>query len=985
MGEKYVPKGPPRYRHQIRGLKKIIATKGVAALLFDPGTGKALDVNTPVPTPEGWTTMGALVTGDRVFAPDGSTTEVIAHEPYEAEAFRIRFSDGSEVIADGDHRWVTEDVKARQRARYAGESAQSTVVTTREIAATLMYSGKANHRIRLTAPVEGPERDGEWLVEPYALGVWLGDGASNAGQVYAGRQDVKELMRNLDIYGGEKTRLLARDENGVSTIAFDRPVEDACSRGHVGRRKNCPECSNLYYRAEKYGESMPPRANTTLGARIAQLGLRNNKHVPVEYLRASARDRRLLLAGLMDTDGHAGRTNVEFTSTRKPLAEAVYELACSLGERATLVESRAILNGRDAGPKWRVSWTPRAVAPFRLRRKIEATGLRKKHPYRYITAVEPVGMRLVRCLTVDSPTHEYLVTESWIPTHNTMTTLDYLSLLALKAEPDDAGIREARVLVVAPLAAVDTWATQAEMYVTDSVNFWAEVLGGSVRQRAEALAARGGMPFKTQSKTRKKHGPRGIHYEKALIIRKRTDAPHAHEADGPASLGDAKPRLVIEVMNLDTFSQRQQSGSGTIADVLLEAVKRYKPDVVIVDESHRIKSPTSNVSRLLARIGAYAPRRLILTGTVMPAGPLDVFGQWRFLAPDVFGDISPEGERKRATFDGFRRRYAEMGGYLGKQVTGYKNLDEMQKLMSINAEVARKEEALDLPPTTDVKVPVNLNTAEAKAYAEMKKGLATQLSTGMHSTSTNRLAQMMRLRQITSGFVPDDLGIIHILGESKAKTIGSIVHDTLAGEKRIVIFVLFIHELDLVTRVVTQPGTEVMTISGATPPDERLRLRARFGSDAPERIVMIAQIRTMNLGVNELVTANHAIFGSLSQQRDDLIQARDRLNRIGQTRPVTFWYPMAPGTIDEVIFGAHETRTNLEAAVLRHILGDDDAQALEAAVAAETRLLEEEQSVQVGSINSITGAREYGTATEETEASRAFDEQTPDHYITQNG
>ena len=81
----------------------------------------------------------------------------------------------------------------------------------------------------------------------------------------------------------------------------------------------------------------------------------------------------------------------------------------------------------------------------------------------------------------------------------------------------------------------------------------------------------------------------------------------------------------------------------------------------------------------------------------------------------------------------------------------------------------------------------------------------------------------------------------------------------------------------------------------------------------------MAQIKTMSLAVNELVTASHAIFGSLSQQRDDYIQARDRLDRIGQTQPVTFWHVIVPGTVDEVILKSHRDRTDLENAMLRHI------------------------------------------------------------------
>lgn len=557
-------------------------------------------------------------------------------------------------------------------------------------------------------------------------------------------------------------------------------------------------------------------------------------------------------------------------------------------------------------------------------------------------------------------------------TGKTMTVLDYVSLLGLKAQPDEAGVREVRVLVTAPLSAIDTWVIQSEQYLTDDVNFWAEAIGGqkmSVRQRAEALAARGGRPFKVQSKTRVKHGPRGIHFEKALMLRKRTDEPHAHDADGPDALGIDKPRVILISVNLDTFSQRQQVGTSTktTADLLVDAIDRFKPDLVVVDEAHKIKSPTSNVSRLLARIGNRVPRRGALTGTIMPAGPLDVYGVWRFLDPYAFGELTADGERKTATFDGFSRKFATMGGYLGKQVTGYKNLDEMQRIMGINAEVARKEDALDLPPTTQVLVPVNLNSTERKAYDEMKKGLATKLSTGLHSSSTNRLSQMMRLRQITSGHVPDDVGTMNVLGDSKAQVIRSLVQDTLTGEHRIVVFALFLYEIEMLSKILQEKGTELMVITGATPPEERRRMRQRFGDkDIPQRIVMIAQVRTMSLSVNELVTANHAIFGSLPQDRSDFIQSQDRLDRIGQTRPVTFWFALAVDTIDEVIFNAHKTRTSLEAAVLRHIF-DGDANLTASLDAIEARRGEDEQESQVGRLNDdgLGGVeRVYGASTE---------------------
>ena len=145
--------------------------------------------------------------------------------------------------------------------------------------------------------------------------------------------------------------------------------------------------------------------------------------------------------------------------------------------------------------------------------------------------------------------------------------------------------------------------------------------------------------------------------------------------------------------------------------------------------------------------------------------------------------------------------------------------------------------------------------------------------------------------------------------------------------ERIVVFGFFAQEIaDLAEALSKRPprSTRVEVISGSTPSAERVAIRRRFRDTEghPERTVLVAQIKTLSLAVNELVTASHAIFGSLSQQRDDYVQARDRLNRIGQERPVTFWHAVAPGTVDAVILQSHRERTNLETAMLRHIRGE---------------------------------------------------------------
>lgn len=504
-------------------------------------------------------------------------------------------------------------------------------------------------------------------------------------------------------------------------------------------------------------------------------------------------------------------------------------------------------------------------------------------------------------------------------TGKTATMLDYCSLLALKS-PEG----EVRVLVVAPLAATDTWALQAEKWVSPQVSVWAEVLGGSILQRGEALASRGGQPFPGARSV----SPRGEyvadtahHWHRA---RERYTSHPVDPRHGPSAMDTDLPRIVLEIINIDTLASRQpikRGGSRTMADHMVDSIKRFRPELIIVDESHRIKGARTNSSRLLDRVGPHVKRRVILTGTVMPSGPLDVFGQWRFLDPYAFGTPQPDGTIRRATKGSFEARFAVFGGWMGKEVIGYRNLDEMQSIMAKNSVVVRKSDALDLPQTMDVEVPVLLNAAETKAYQQMKAGLAAQIRGGQVTTE-NRLTQRLRLRQITSGFVTDDSGKRISLGTSKLDTIKSIVHDSLRGEERVVVFSHFVDEIALLEQRLAEPGTTIEVITGETPSKERLEIRQRFGDTEkhPERIVLIAQIRTLSLAVNELVTANHAVYGSLSDQRDDFIQSKDRLDRIGQTRPVTFWFAVAPGTVDEVILKSHIEGTNLEDAMLKHIL-----------------------------------------------------------------
>lgn len=464
----------------------------------------------------------------------------------------------------------------------------------------------------------------------------------------------------------------------------------------------------------------------------------------------------------------------------------------------------------------------------------------------------------------------------WDPgTGKSRTVVDYLGVLAV------AGQGTVRCLVMCPKAVTDSWVTQAKMYLTLPLD--AVVLEGTIQKKAAELACQKG----TDSGT--------------LVT---------------------SPSVQLRVMNLEAMSSRRvvKGTSKMHSDLILDAVKKYKPHVLVVDEAHRVKGNSSNAARLLARIAPHVPRRILLTGTPMPHSPLDVWSQWKVLEPTAFATNG-----RSWSFSQFRAKYGILGGFMGKEVTGFHYLDDLERRIAPTSMPLRKEDALDLPPTTDVTVLVRLEPAELKAYAAMKKDLLVALESGLLMSAPSRLTQLLRLRQITSGFVKGDDGSVEYTGTGRQAAALSLLEDLLATERRVVVFAWARPEIDRLVEAINSSsslyGAVGYGITGDTPDAERLRIRQGFAKVDNTRQVVVAQWRTISLGVNELTAASSALFLSLSQQRDDLIQGRGRLDRQGQTRPVTFYYLTAPGTVDEVIRQSHEDRTNLEDQLLRHIKG----------------------------------------------------------------
>ena len=193
--------------------------------------GKALAISTPVPTPAGWTTMGALRPGDEVFGPDGlprtvvAATDVMTDRP----CYEVEFSDHSVIISDAAHQWVTTSKAERDH----GQRGRSSIRTTAEIATNLRVRGEVNHHVALPSPVCYPEQ--ALPADPYVLGVWLGDGTSTKAEVTCSPVD-REVLDNIEAAGYQvwpATAPMAWRIGGLSRHAVGR-VRDPLTGRYAG-------------------------------------------------------------------------------------------------------------------------------------------------------------------------------------------------------------------------------------------------------------------------------------------------------------------------------------------------------------------------------------------------------------------------------------------------------------------------------------------------------------------------------------------------------------------------------------------------------------------------------------------------------------------------------------------------------------------------------------------------------------------------------
>jgi hypothetical protein len=343
----------------------------------------------------------------------------------------------------------------------------------------------------------------------------------------------------------------------------------------------------------------------------------------------------------------------------------------------------------------------------------------------------------------------------------------------------------------------------------------------------------------------------------------------------------------------------QGDSTSTVVYNLETATGNYFANGLLVHNCHRLKAPGGKASRYVARLGQVARYKLGLSGTPMPHSPLDVYAYFRFLNPTIFG----------WSFHRFRQHYAVMGGYQNHQVVGYRNLDELnRKFYSITFPCGK--DVLDLPPEVHVTYTCRLGPEAQRVYRSLERDLIAEIASG-EITAANALVKLLRLQQITGGYIRTDEGHDIQIDSAKMNLLRDVLED-LHPQEPLVVFCRFHRDLEAVNRVADETGRRSLELSGRT--DELKRWQA---GEAP---VLAAQIDSGGLGV-DLTRARYAIYYSLGFSLGSYEQSLARIHRPGQTRPVEYIHLVAEGTVDEKVMAALARRADVVNTVLQQLKG----------------------------------------------------------------
>lgn len=355
------------------------------------------------------------------------------------------------------------------------------------------------------------------------------------------------------------------------------------------------------------------------------------------------------------------------------------------------------------------------------------------------------------------------------------------------------------------------------------------------------------------------------------------------------------PKCRVAVINYES----------TWREGIFEALQDYDADLIICDESQRIKTHDAAQSQAIHKLGDAARFKMILSGTPVQNQAIDIWSQYRFLDSSIFGD----------KFYAFRGRYAIMGGFNSKQIVGYKDLDGLIKREHSIAFRVTKDEALDLPEQTFETRQIEMSGKERSLYDRLKHDSCAELEGGGQITATTVLTRLLRLQQLTGGFlVSDEESTPQLVSRAKLDALEDIIMDYVVDSgRKLVIFARFIAEVHAIINLAEKifskhhPKDERMkdrhlkavSIYGEIKKELRGGIVEQFQTDR-DTVLFIGQIDTAGTGIT-LTAADTCVYYSKTYNYATYEQSLSRIHRIGQKNRCTYIDLVVSKSVDEMI------------------------------------------------------------------------------------
>lgn len=337
--------------------------------------------------------------------------------------------------------------------------------------------------------------------------------------------------------------------------------------------------------------------------------------------------------------------------------------------------------------------------------------------------------------------------------------------------------------------------------------------------------------------------------------------------------------------------------------------------VMGVDESSKIKNHSANRSKECVRLGKMAERRIIMTGTPIANGPMDLYMQFEFINSNIIGV---------GDFYSFRNRYAIMGGYEEKQIIGYQNLPELMEVISpFICQVARKDVFTDLPPKITAVRRVKMTKEQSDLYKSMSKQKFVNIDEGVLTAQTT-LEKMLRLQEITGGVVAyeNPTGKPKFLHRRINGTPAKVVEMMSVLEEidgSVIVWCAYVEEIKMVVEALSkQYGREqVVQIHGEIKEDERHHNVYQMFQTKKARFI-VGNAATGGMGL-KMSAAETVIYYSNTFNYTDRIQSEDRTQSSDQIKNVLYIDLMCENTVDELILEALESKQDVSNYVRKSI------------------------------------------------------------------